>query len=42
MIRVTHLLDDDGMGGITVDRQTSLLNIARYIYISNSGEGTVS
>jgi streptogramin lyase len=32
----------DPNGNVTVDRQTSLLNIARYIYVSNSGEGTVS
>lgn len=29
-------------GAVTVDRATSLMNIARYIYVSNSGEGTIS
>ncbi len=32
----------DGGGNVTVDRQTSLLNIARFIFVSNSAEGTVS
>jgi hypothetical protein len=32
----------DPNGNATVDRQSSLLSIARYIYVANSGEGTVS
>ena len=32
----------DGNGNVTVDRATSLLNIARFVWVSNSGEGTVS
>jgi hypothetical protein len=34
------VLDPDGK--VTLDRQNSLLSIARYLYVSNSGEGTVS
>ncbi len=32
----------DNNGNVTVDRANALLKIARYIYVSNSGEGTVS
>jgi len=32
----------DNNNDITVDRQTSLLAIARFVWVSNSGEGTVS
>jgi hypothetical protein len=32
----------DPNGAATVDRQASLLAIARYVYVANSGEGTVS
>ena len=32
----------DPNGAATVDRQTSLLAIARYVYVANSGDGTVS
>ena len=38
----SKLVTVDNNGAVTVDRQTSLLNIARFIYVSNSGEGTVS